>query len=247
MKFKKYLGQHLLVAQGVIDRIAQFIDPREGEILVEIGPGTGNLTKKILEYSFQRLHLLEIDQDMIEKLGKNIKDDRVVIHKVDATRFYFCSLGDNLKVFGNLPYNVASLILENTVFCHSCIYQAIYMLQKEVAEKIQKGPSWLSTFVRSFYQVEYLMSLPSRFFYPKPKVQSALIRLTRKEELPKLDLEDYKRFLTSVYSMKRKILGNKIPKEALNNLGIDPRLRIENLDLEKILLLYNYLQNKKER
>lgn len=242
MKLKKYLGQHLLIAPGVIERIAQFIDPKEGEVLVEIGPGTGNLTKKILEYPFQRLHLLEIDPDMIKELQKTIEDSRVIIHEVDAVNFDFCSLGNNLKVFGNLPYNVASLILENTTFCYSCITQAIYMLQKEVAEKIQKGHSWLSAFVRSFYQVEYLMSLPSRFFHPKPKVQSALIRLRRKEELPNVDLEDYKNFLTRIYSKKRKALSSKIPKETLLTLGIDPMLRVENLDLEKILLLYNYLK-----
>lgn len=196
MKLKKHLGQHLLVASGVLDRITQLIDPKDGDILVEIGPGTGNLTKKILTYPFKALHLLEIDPDMIRSLKENIKDPRVVIHEADAVGFDFCSLGENLKVFGNLPYNVASLIVENTVFYHRCIPQAIYMLQKEVAEKIQKGPSWLSTFVRTFYKVEYLMSIPSRFFYPKPKVQSGLIRLTRKEDAPKVDLKVIKIFST---------------------------------------------------
>lgn len=242
MKLKKHLGQHLLVAPGVLDRIAQLIDPREGEVLVEIGPGTGNLTKKVLAHPFKELHLLEIDQDMIRSLRESIKDPRVVIHEADAVSFDFCSLGENLKVFGNLPYNVASLIVENTVFYHRCIPQAIYMLQKEVAEKIQKGPSWLSTFVRTFYKVEYLMSIPSRFFYPKPKVQSGLIRLTRKEELPKVDLKDYKNFLTRLYSMRRKAIKHKLPEEVLLELSIDPMCRVESLDPEKLLLIYNIHQ-----
>lgn len=242
MKLKKHLGQHLLVASGVLDRITQLIDPKDGDILVEIGPVTGNLTKKILTYPFKALHLLEIDPDMIRSLKENIKDPRVVIHEADAVGFDFCSLGENLKVFGNLPYNVASLIVENTVFYHRCIPQAIYMLQKEVAEKIQKGPSWLSTFVRTFYKVEYLMSIPSRFFYPKPKVQSGLIRLTRKEDAPKVDLKDYKNFLTRLYSMRRKAIKHKLPEEVLLELSIDPMCRVESLDPEKLLLIYNIQQ-----
>ncbi|MFN3471294.1 MAG: 16S rRNA (adenine(1518)-N(6)/adenine(1519)-N(6))-dimethyltransferase RsmA [Aquificaceae bacterium] len=242
MKLKKHLGQHLLVASGVLDRIAQFIDPKEGDLLLEIGPGTGNLTKKLLTYNFKELHLLEIDPDMIRSLKESIKDPRVVIHNADAVSFDFCSLGESLKVFGNLPYNVASLIVENTVFHHRCIPQAIYMLQKEVAEKIQRGPSWLSSFVRTFYKVEYLMSIPSRFFYPKPKVQSGLIRLTRKDEVPKVDLKDYKNFLTRLYSMRRKALKHKLPKEVLFELSIDPLCRIESLDPEKLLLIYNIHQ-----
>ncbi|MFN7064651.1 MAG: 16S rRNA (adenine(1518)-N(6)/adenine(1519)-N(6))-dimethyltransferase RsmA [Aquificaceae bacterium] len=247
MRLKKHLGQHLLIAQGVLERIAQFIDPKEGEILVEIGPGTGNLTKKLLPYPFKELHLLEIDPDMIEELKKSIEDKRIFLHRADAVSFDLCSLGDKIKVFGNLPYKVGSLILENTIFHHSCVPQAIYMLQKEVAEKIQRGPSWLSTFVRSFYRVEYLMSLPSRFFHPKPKVQSALIRLLRRENPPKLDLRDYKGFLTELHTMKRKALRNKLPEGLLIELSIDPMLRIEALDPDKILLLYNIHKKRGEQ
>ncbi|MFN3869977.1 MAG: 16S rRNA (adenine(1518)-N(6)/adenine(1519)-N(6))-dimethyltransferase RsmA [Aquificaceae bacterium] len=243
MRLKKYLGQHLLVASGVLESMVKYIDPKEGEILVEIGPGTGNLTKRILPYPFKEFHLLEIDPDMVEELKNSIKDGRVFIHQADATCFDFCALGNNLKVFGNLPYNVGSLIVENTVFHHRCIPQAIYMLQKEVAEKVQKGPSWLSTFVRSFYKVEYLMSLPGRFFFPKPRVSSALIRLSRRQDIPDLDLKDYKNFLTNLYSMKRKALKNKISEQLLMKLSIDPMTRVEALDPERILLLYNIQKN----
>ncbi|MFN3598765.1 MAG: 16S rRNA (adenine(1518)-N(6)/adenine(1519)-N(6))-dimethyltransferase RsmA [Aquificaceae bacterium] len=245
MRLKKYFGQHLLVAPRVLESIVKYIDPKEGEILVEIGPGTGNLTKRVLSYPFKKLHLLEIDPDMVEELKNSIKDERVFIHQADATSFDFCTLEDKLKVFGNLPYNVGSLIVENTVFHHRCIPQAIYMLQKEVAEKIQKGPSWLSTFVRSFYRVEYLMSLPGRFFFPKPKVSSALIRLFRKQNPSDLDLRDYKEFLTVLYSMKRKALKNKICEELLIKLSIDPMLRVEALEPEKVLLLYNIQKTEK--
>ena len=244
MKLKKHLGQHLLVAKGVLERIAQFIDPKEGQTLVEIGPGTGNLTKEVLKYPFKELHLVEFDLQMVRKLQQEIKDKRVKVHWADAVEFDYCSLGSNLRVFGNLPYNRASLIVERTVFCHRCIEEAIYMVQKEVGEKLQKGASWLSVFLRSFYEVEYLMSLPPKFFLPPPKVESALIRLRRKENTPKLDLVDYKRFLTKLYSEKRKALKNKLPQELLLRAGIEPMARVEMLTPQEVLMLYNMLKTQ---
>lgn len=242
MKLKKEFGQHLLVAKGVLERIASFLEVEEGDAVLEIGPGTGNLTRELLRKPFKELHLLEVDPQMIEILQRDIKDSRMVLHRASATNFDFCSLGKSLKVIGNLPYNTASLILENTVLHHTCIPVALYMLQKEVAEKIQKGSSWLSTFVRTFYHVEYLMSLPARFFKPPPKVQSGLIRLIRRENPPKLQLSDYKTFLTRLYAMRRKALKNKLPEELLLSVGIDPMLRVESLEPERVLLLYNMLQ-----
>ncbi|MEJ5338798.1 MAG: 16S rRNA (adenine(1518)-N(6)/adenine(1519)-N(6))-dimethyltransferase RsmA [Aquificaceae bacterium] len=239
MRLKKHLGQHLLVAKGVLERIADFLQVEEGDVVVEIGPGTGNLTKELLKKPLKELHLLEVDPQMVGILEGNIRDSRVIIHRADATLFDLCSLGERLKVTGNLPYNVASLILENTVFHHGCIPLAVYMLQKEVAEKLQKGPSWLSTFVRTFYRVEYLMSLPGRFFRPPPRVQSGLVRLLRKETIPEIDLRDYKKFLTGLYSMRRKALKNKLPEELLFQTGIDPMRRVDSLQPDEVFMLYN--------
>ncbi len=241
MKLKKELGQHLLVAKGVLERIASFLEVEEGDVVLEIGPGTGNLTRELLKKPLGKLHLLEVDSQMIEVLQRDIKDSRIVLHRASATTFDFCSLEKSLKVIGNLPYNVASLILENTVLHHTCIPVAVYMLQKEVAEKVQKGPSWLSTFVRTFYHVEYLMSLPARFFRPPPKVQSGLIRLNRRENPPKIQLLDYKAFLTGLYAMRRKAIKNKLPEDLLLSAGIDPMLRVEALEPEKVLMLYNLI------
>lgn len=238
MQLKKHLGQHLLVSEGALERIVEFLQLKEDDVVVEIGPGTGNLTQKILQKPFKELHLIEIDPQMVEVLQKKFTQAKVFIHRADATTFDLCSLGENLKVVGNLPYNVASLILENTVFHHRCIPYAVYMLQKEVAEKLQKEPYWLSTFVKTFYHVEYLMSLPPYFFYPPPKVQSGLVRLTRKEHSVELDLKDYKDFLVKVYSMKRKALKNKLPQEVLLEAGIDPMRRIDSLQTYEVLLLY---------
>ncbi|MGC8852732.1 MAG: 16S rRNA (adenine(1518)-N(6)/adenine(1519)-N(6))-dimethyltransferase RsmA [Hydrogenobacter sp.] len=238
MRLKKSYGQHLLVSSGVIEALVKQAEIKPDNVVVEIGPGTGNLTRELLKTPLKKLYLLEIDPQMIEEL-KKIKDSRVVILQEDATKFDFCSLGEELKLVGNLPYNVGSLIVENTVFRKECVPFALYMLQKEVAEKLLKGPSWLSTFLRTFYHVEYVMSVPARFFIPPPKVQSGVIKLIRKEDAPAIeDLKDYKSFLVKLYSMKRKALKKKLREDLLRTAGIDPLARIEQLSISQILLLY---------
>ncbi len=238
MRLKKSYGQHLLVSSGVIEALVKHAEIKPDNVVVEIGPGTGNLTRELLKTPLKKLYLLEIDPQMIEEL-KKIKDSRVVILQEDATKFDFCSLGGELKLVGNLPYNVGSLIVENTVFHKDCVPFALYMLQKEVAEKLLKGPSWLSTFLRTFYHVEYIMSVPARFFIPPPKVQSGVIKLIRKEDAPAIeDLKDYKSFLVKLYSMRRKALKKKLREELLKTAGIDPLARIEQLSISQILLLY---------
>ncbi len=238
MVLKKWYGQHLLLSKGVISKIAQEAYFTPEDIVVEIGPGTGNLTEEILKYPIKQLHLIEIDKDMVEVLNKNIKDDRVFIYNQDATKFNLCSIGKQIKVVGNLPYNVASLIIENVIFHKECVIVALFMVQKEVAQKIQKGPSWLSTFVRTFYSVDYIMSVPAKFFVPPPKVQSALIKLSRLTQAPNFDLKAYKSFLTRIYANKRKALKNKVDIEILKRLNIDPMQRVDQLSLDQVKDLF---------
>jgi 16S rRNA (adenine1518-N6/adenine1519-N6)-dimethyltransferase len=239
VRLKKSYGQHILVSSGVIKALVKHAQIEPEDVVVEIGPGTGNLTKELLKTPLKKLYLLEIDPQMIDEL-RNIKDSRVIILQGDATKFDFCSLGDALKLMGNLPYNVGSLIVENTVFHKECVPFALYMLQKEVAEKLLKGPSWLSTFLRTFYHAQYVMSVPARFFIPPPNVQSGVLKLTRKEEFSSIqDLKDYKNFLVKLYSMRRKAMKSKVKEELLRKMGIDPLTRIEQLSISQILLLYN--------
>ncbi|MCD6489842.1 MAG: ribosomal RNA small subunit methyltransferase A, partial [Thermodesulfobacterium sp.] len=179
---KKRFAQHLLIGSGILQKLVDLAEIKPEETVVEIGPGTGNLTKKLLNTPLKKLFLIEIDPEMIEHLKNTIKDEKMVFINADATNFDFSSLGErNLKVIGNLPYNVASLIIENTVKYKEYISYGFYMVQKEVAERIINGKSWLSIFVKTFYKVKYLMSIPARFFVPPPKVVSAFIRLERKD------------------------------------------------------------------
>ncbi len=244
---KKKFGQHLLIASGILQKLVEFSEIKSGETVVEIGPGTGNLTKELLKTPLKNLYLVEIDPEMIEKLKKYIKDKRVTIIQADATNFDFSSLKEKeLKLIGNLPYNVASLIIENTVMYKEYIPQAFYMVQKEVAERLIKEKSWLSIFVKTFYEINYLMSIPARFFVPPPKVVSAYIKLTRKDFKEISDLKNYKKFLTHLFSQKRKMLKHKIDEKLLLNLGISPNKRVEELNFKDFLSLYSEIEKVKK-
>ncbi len=243
---KKHLGQHLLVSSGVLKKLVEFAEIKLGEVLVEIGPGTGNLTHELLKTPLKKLYLIEVDREMIERLKERIKDPRVEIIYQDATRFDFSELGEkDLKLIGNLPYNVASLIVENTVIHKEFIPEAFYMVQKEVAERFIKEKSWLSVFLNTFYEVSYLMSIPPKFFLPPPKVVSAYIKLKRKSFEEIQDLKAYKDFLTRLFSQKRKMLKKKIKLDILNKLGISPEKRVEELELKDFIKLF-YAEKKEK-
>jgi len=248
IKLKKHLGQHLLLAQGVLEKIAEFAEIKEGEVLLEIGPGTGHLTRFLLQYPLKRLYLLEIDPEMINYLKTHFQDERLIILQADAKDFDYRSLKEEkLKLIGNLPYNVASLIVENVIYYHELIYEALFMVQKEVAEKWLSGKSWLSLFIQTFYDLKYLMTLPPKFFKPKPKVDSALIKFIYAPKERISDLKAYKKFLTYLYQHKRKMLRKKFPQGLLEGLKIPPTARAEELNLREVLLLFQHYFSQKER
>ena len=243
---KKRFAQHLLIGARILQKLVDFTEIKPEEVVVEIGPGTGNLTKYLLKTNLKKLYLIEIDPEMIEYLKKIIRDERVVFINADATKFDFFSLKENnLKLIGNLPYNVASLIIENTVIHKDLIPYAFYMVQKEVAERLINEKSWLSIFVKTFYEVEYLMSIPARFFIPPPKVVSAFIKLTRKNLIDVYDLKEYKNFLTKIFAQKRKMLKHKINEIYLKDVGISGEKRVEELELKDFLSLYLSFQKLK--
>jgi len=243
---KKRFAQHLLIGSGILQKLVDLAEIKSEETVVEIGPGTGNLTKKLLNTPLKKLFLIEIDPEMIEHLKNIIKDERVVFINADATKFDFSLLKErNLKLIGNLPYNVASLIIENTVMHKNYIPCAFYMVQKEVAERLIDEKSWLSIFVKTFYEIKYLMSIPAKFFIPPPKVISAFIKLERKDFKESFNLKEYKNFLTKLFSQKRKMIKHKIDETYLKKSGISGEKRVEEFELKDFLSLYSvFLKSK---
>ena len=245
-KTKKHLGQHLLISEGVIKKIVDEIDVTPEDIIVEIGVGTGQLTEEILKRKPEILYGIEIDKTVYplieERLGsyKNfilIKDN---FFKVDLKKL---SEGKKIKLVGNLPYNVASHILVRTVEEIEIIERYVFMLQKEVAEKLIAKPrtksySFLTVFIQSFYRVEYVMSVPARFFKPPPKVTSAVVKMIPEPKLETAHIKQYREFLSKLFSNRRKMIKSKVDSESIKKAGIKETARAEELSVEDFIRLF---------
>jgi 16S rRNA (adenine1518-N6/adenine1519-N6)-dimethyltransferase len=247
---RKRFGQHFLVDQGIIHAIVNAINPKPGEVLVEIGPGLGALTKPLLE-RIPHLQVVELDRDIIAKLKKEYPAERLSIHEGDALKFDFSKLGDGIRVCGNLPYNISSPLLFHLMEYANAITDMTFMLQKEVVDRMVAEPSTpaygrLSVMLQRRFHMDWLLDVPPEAFDPPPKVDSAVVRLIPKAPgtYPKLDEQRFAEVVAAAFSQRRKTLrntlGRLIGKEAFKATGIDPGLRAENLgvaEFEKLTLL----------
>lgn len=243
---KKKFGQHLLIASGVIQKIVDEIDVQIEDIIVEIGVGTGQLTEEILKRNPKKLYGIEIDPEaypIIEEKFSEYKNFQLIKKDFFDVNLFELSEGQKIKVVGNLPYNVASLILVNMPFYLDIIQLCVFMLQKEVAEKLIAKPktkqyTFLSVFIQTFFVVEYVMSVPARFFKPPPKVTSAVVKLIPKEKPPIDKLKEYKNFVSHLFSARRKMLRTKLPVEVLKRADIPETARAEELTVEDFIDLF---------
>lgn len=247
---RKRFGQHFLTDESVIHAIVSAINPKPGDMLVEIGPGLGALTKPLLE-RMPHLHVVELDRDIIARLKHTWPQDRLTLHEGDALKFDFGSLGERIRVCGNLPYNISSPLLFHLKDYADRIIDMTFMLQKEVVDRMVAAPSTpaygrLSVMLQRRFDIESLFYVPPEAFDPPPKVDSAIVRMIPKPpgSYPVLDDANFAAIVTAAFSQRRKTLRNTLGKllgeEAFRKAGIDPGLRAENLwvsDYEKLALL----------
>jgi 16S rRNA (adenine1518-N6/adenine1519-N6)-dimethyltransferase len=251
---RKRFGQHFLHDPSVIDWILAAIDPQPDQHLVEIGPGKGALTARLLPRC-RHLDVIELDRDLVTLLSKRFADDdRLSIHSADALRFDFAGLrtaNEKLRLIGNLPYNISTPLLFHLVEHRRCIADMHFMLQKEVVGRLSAGPGGkqygkLSVMIQYHYQVEHLFDVQAEHFEPKPKVLSAIVRLIPHETAPVIvdSLNMLQRVVTQAFSQRRKNLRNALrplfSETEMKALNIDPAARAETLGLEEFARLSNY-------
>jgi len=252
---RKRFGQNFLHDAGVIHRILRAIQPREGEHLVEIGPGQGALTAGLLGSGAQ-LDVIELDQDLIPLLKLRFGlEKRFTLHQGDALKFDFASLGDKahtLRVVGNLPYNISTPLIFHLLEHAGLIRDMHFMLQKEVVERLAAEPGsgdWgrLSIMVQYHCRVEHLFNVGPGAFNPPPKVDSAIVRLVPHAELPHpaRDHRLLERVVREAFNQRRKTLRNTLKNlldaEAIEAAGVDGSLRPEQLDLAAFVRLADQL------
>jgi 16S rRNA (adenine1518-N6/adenine1519-N6)-dimethyltransferase len=247
---RKRFGQHFLVDEGIIHAIVNAISPKSDELLVEIGPGLGALTRPILE-RITHLHVVELDRDIIARLKKEFSPARLTIHEGDALKFNFGSVGKDMRVCGNLPYNISSPLLFHLMEYADNITDMTFMLQKEVVDRMVAEPSTpaygrLSVMLQRRFHMEWLLDVPPQAFDPPPRVDSAVVRLIPKApgSYPELDEKRFAEIVAAAFSQRRKTLRNTLGKvigeEAFGATGIDPSLRAENLGVAEFEKLANY-------
>jgi 16S rRNA (adenine1518-N6/adenine1519-N6)-dimethyltransferase len=244
-KARKRFGQNFLHDAQIIDRIVRAITPKEGQQLVEIGPGQGAITAPLLKAGAE-LTAIEIDRDLAALLRERFVDQpRFHLVEMDVLKFDFATLGAqpaSLRILGNLPYNISTPLLFHLLQYADLIHDMVFMLQLEVVDRLAAQPGdedygRLSIMMQYHCRVEKLFRVPPGAFNPQPRVDSAIVRLTPWETLP-CPVRNYPLLETLVreaFNKRRKTIRNTLrhffSSEQLESLPIDLALRPENLAL----------------
>ncbi len=248
---RKRFGQNFLIDQQVIADIVAAINPQPDDVMVEIGPGLAALTRPLLG-RLKRLHVVEIDNDIVARLQKEFVSDRLVIHHCDALKFNFAELGERFRVVGNLPYNISSPLLFHLVEYRERVIDMTVMLQQEVVDRMAAAPGEeaygrLSVMLQYHFQVLPVLVVPPTAFNPAPQVMSAVARLVPHAQLPwpAKDEALFARVVTAAFGQRRKTLRNslrewdgRIDWQALN---INPQQRAEELGVAAFVSIANSL------
>ena len=255
---RRRFGQNFLHDQNVIQRIVASIAPTSEDHLVEIGPGRGALTRPLATSSAQ-LDCIELDRDLAGFLEAQFAgESNVRIYQQDMLKFdlnQLTSSESSLRIVGNLPYNISTPVLFHLLKSHRLISDMTFMLQLEVVQRMaakvgNKHYGRLGLTLQYFCGIEHLFNVPSAAFSPKPKVVSAIVRLTPHRQFPVIasDVECLQTVIRTAFNQRRKTLKNSlkaiISEEALNALPIDSSLRPENLDLDDYVLISDAISNR---
>ena len=252
VRAKKSLGQHFLTNEGIAKRIADALVVDNGAKLntLEVGCGTGALTRHLLQRNDLCLKGIEIDDESIEYLRENLPAIMPNLYAADFLKTDLRKIfpdGD-FAVIGNFPYNISSQIFFKILDYRESVPQVVGMLQKEVAERLASGPGnksygILSVLLQAWYDIEYLFTVGEHEFSPPPKVKSAVIRLRRnsRTELG-CDEANFKTVVKTAFNQRRKTLRN-----SLKPLGVEvpeqfAGLRPEQLSVEEFITLCKSLE-----
>jgi 16S rRNA (adenine1518-N6/adenine1519-N6)-dimethyltransferase len=239
---RKRFGQHFLHDPAVLDRIVRELDPKAGEALVEIGPGRGALTERLIGRT-RALDAVEIDRDLVAYLrGRFGQTPGFALHESDALEFDLAALarqrGARLRIIGNLPYNISTPLLFHVAAAHEHIDDLHVMLQKEVIERIVAAPGGteygrLTVMLAPWFEARHLFDVGPGAFTPAPRVWSAVARLRVRREPAFAVPRGFARTVSAAFSQRRKTLRNALRSlmdaQAIAAAGIDPGLRPEKL------------------
>ena len=256
VRAKKWLGQHFLVDENIALKTAESLTGKGYNTVLEIGPGMGVLTKYLLQKDEFNLSAIEVDTESVNYLLQNYPQLEGRLIEGDFLRLdlqeYF---KDNFAIVGNFPYNISSQIMFKLLDYRNQCPELVGMFQKEVAERFSaktrtKAYGILSVLLQTYYNCEYLFTVPNHVFDPPPKVESAVVRLIRNERttLP-CDEVLYKDVIKTAFQQRRKKLSNAIKKfnltDTTEEINHFLNLRAEELTVEDFIKLTLAVQDNK--
>ena len=248
---RRRFGQNFLIEKSTIARIIESLKISPLDSVIEIGPGKGALTERLVE-SQCNLTLIEIDRDLVDTLKRKYQGLSIVnedVLKVDFSSFFGI---EPKRIIGNLPYNISTPLLFKLSRVNEWIIDMHVMLQKEVAERIvsessRKEYGRLSVSIQLLWEVTKLFDVSPTAFSPQPKVNSSFICLKPKKKI-NFDRDLMNQLLTSAFSARRKTLKNALKnylnESELRSIDIDPGSRPENLIPEDFIRCVNFLKKK---
>lgn len=249
---KKSLGQHFLTDRSYIDKIVMAVNPQPGDRLVEIGPGQGAITFPLLR-KHGELTAIEFDRDLITPLMEASEGvgRLTIIHKNVLDVDFGKLAGDGkIRLVGNLPYNLSSPILFHAIEHAASIHDMVFMLQKEVVDRMAAEPGSkvygrLSVMLQAYCRVDSLFVVPPGAFRPPPKVDSAVARLVPRDASA-IGIADHRRFeevVRAAFGQRRKTLRNALggtcSTEQIEAAGLRPDARAEQIEVEGFVRLAN--------
>jgi 16S rRNA (adenine1518-N6/adenine1519-N6)-dimethyltransferase len=262
---KKRFGQNFLTDQNVLHEIIRAIAPQPDDLMVEIGPGQGAMTRLLLA-QLKHLQVVELDRDLVVLLKKQFSTDQLQIHAGDALQFDFGALakevanndtfGDTarrLRVVGNLPYNISSPLLFHLAAYADQVIDQHFMLQEEVIERMVAAPGSrdfgrLSVMLQWRYRMDLLFIVPPEAFDPPPRVDSAIVRMVPIEQPMACEQALLEQVVTKAFSQRRKVIRNCLSgmftELELVDAGINPRDRPEAVGLEPYVNLARRLAQR---
>lgn len=245
---RKRFGQNFLHDRHWIERIAKAVNATEGDDIVEIGPGQAALTRELIAGA-GKVRAVEIDRDLAAWLKETFPESLSLI-EADALTLDWTQVAknDNLRVVGNLPYNISSPLLFKLLEAADHVKDQHFMLQKEVVDRMvaqhgSKTYGRLSVMLQWRYRMQKLFAVPPGAFNPPPKVMSSVVRMIpkAKEEVPSVDFELFSSVVANAFSQRRKTIRNALSallsSEEISACDVDPGARAEALPLDAFVRL----------
>ncbi len=256
----KHFGQNFMIDENLLDFICRTANPAKDDNIIEVGPGLGALTRKLLDGG-AKVTAIEIDKRLSEYLEKNITHPNFKLVRGDACRLNlsYHAQGE-FRIVANLPYSITSPFIGRMIDLETPPHEMLFMLQKETGLRLAAGPGTknygsLSVRVQSVYQVEYLRGISPQVFYPPPEVDSAIVKFIRRKEYPSMaERAVLFNLVRTAFSQRRKkmfkqvvaVFGNEAIEKAYSSLGINPNARAEELTVKQFVAMGKMLSNSRQ-